>query len=143
MSVVDVVPTLIGLLRLSGSERFLEQMSGVDVLSPDFSPRPVLSSSSLRRIEDGFDLELSLTSDRWKYRRRADGREELYDLVIDPFELEDLSTEHPRILADQRTRLLELYAKQRERGRALGSGMRRDLSPEEVRQLESLGYGVE
>jgi arylsulfatase A-like enzyme len=143
MSVVDVVPTLIGLLRLSGSERFLEQMSGVDVLSPDFSPRPVLSSSSLRRIEDGFDLELSLTSDRWKYRRRADGREELYDLVADPFELEDLSADHPRILADQRTRLLELYAKQRERGRALGSGMRRDLSPEEVRQLESLGYGVE
>ena len=103
----------------------------------------IFSSSSLLRIQDGYSLELSLTTEKWKYRRAADRREEIYDLVADPFELKDVSAQNPQVLADLRTQLTRIYAHQRTRGEALGGGALRDFSAEEIEQLKALGYGVD
>jgi arylsulfatase A-like enzyme len=52
----------------------------------------------------------AIRSERWKYVRYATGEEELYDLVGDPFELENLSADPARagVLERLRARLREL-----------------------------------
>jgi hypothetical protein len=129
------------LLQLPGGEKFLEQMSGTDVLSADFKKRAVFSSTSQRRVRKGSNLEMSLTSEDWKYRRLADGVDELYDLIEDPFELNDVGALHPKILAEKRAELSAVHAKQSRKGQELGGGGTAELTADEIKQLEALGYG--
>jgi hypothetical protein len=57
--------------------------------------------------------------------------------------LRDVSAQHPKVLADLRTQLTRIYARQRTRGEALGGGALRDFTAEEIEQLKALGYGVD
>jgi arylsulfatase A-like enzyme len=52
----------------------------------------------------------AVRSERWTYVRYSTGEEELYDLVADPFELENLAADPAMrpVLDDRRTRLREL-----------------------------------
>lgn len=52
----------------------------------------------------------AIRSERWKYVRYSTGEEELYELMIDPFELENLAAvpEYASMLQEQRIRLREL-----------------------------------
>ena len=74
LSVVDVVPTLLGLVPLPGSERFLEQSSGFDVLHDDHVERAVFGMSSERQLEFG-RWAYALTTPRWKLVVEEDGVE--------------------------------------------------------------------
>jgi arylsulfatase A-like enzyme len=144
VSVSDALPTLLGLVSLAGTEEFLAQASGRDVLNGN-EDVPVLSQDgSGERKRPGY--RHALTTRRWKYFRseygRGAARESLYDLERDPFELEDVAGEHPEVLARLREELSKQLASREARGREVGAGeaMLAPTDPEFSEQLRALGY---
>jgi arylsulfatase A-like enzyme len=140
VSVVDLVPTLLGQVEIPGSGRLLEQASGVDALAEGFGGRPQLSQTGLRQVGFGQEVVYALTRGRWRYHWLREEREALYDLEADPFELEDVAAAHPEVVAALRAELLDLVAEQSARGRELGAGEVRRLDEATLRALEDLGY---
>jgi arylsulfatase A-like enzyme len=55
-----------------------------------------------------------LVTERYKYAFCETGREQLFDLEVDPYELDDLSAKRPQLLEEYRTRLLGLLEETRE-----------------------------
>ena len=88
-SVIDIVPTLVAALDLPIQEADRAQLEGIDLLSRDENRSGVLSEQSHRVKERG--RRYSLTNRQWKYFYRTKGKDELYDLVRDPHETEDVS----------------------------------------------------
>lgn len=138
VSAVDLAPTLLGLVPLPGRDRLLSRASGVDVLAPDFAPRPLLAQTSDRKEQFG-DEVIALTTERWKYLDLGTEGEELYDLAADPHELVNLAAEHPDVLAELR----DLARRTIDEQRARGGGRAREATDEERAALEELGYGGE
>lgn len=139
LSVVDVLPTLLGRVELPQAERFLAQASGVDVLAAPGTPRNLLAMTSERQLEFGV-ASFALTSPRWKLVLQGDGNERLYDLRSDPYELRDVRDEHPREASALRRELDAAIARRTARGEELGAGRTRALNAEERAGLEALGY---
>ncbi len=134
-SLMDVVPTLVAALELpvSGADRV--QFEGIDLLA-DSDTRPgVLSEQSHRVNEPG--LKYSLTNRKWKYFHRTEGADELYDLVRDPHELEDVLERHPDVAGDMRDEILSILDDSKRSG---GAGAEAELDEEVVQQLRALGY---
>ncbi len=135
----DLVPTLLGRLPLPDADTLLARMSGLDALGPDFpSERAILSQTSERQVGLGRVPAHSLTGPRWKYVLHADGREELFDLERDPFELEDLAAAQPERRAELRAALEAELAAQR--ARAPKPRSRTALDGGELDGLRELGY---
>jgi arylsulfatase len=145
ISLVDTLPTLLGLLDAPALEGFLEQATGRDVLAGGVELDAVLSQDTGRPGKAGA-YRLALTSTRWKYFQIYDGEktsEELYDLEADPFELTDVSRRHPETTRRLRAQLLARLEEQRERGEHLSDGTRpqtRATDPSILEQLRALGY---
>jgi arylsulfatase len=145
ISLVDTLPTLLGLLDAPALEGFLEQASGRDVLAEGVELDAVLSQDTGRPGKAGA-YRVALTSTRWKYFQIVDGEkisEELYDLQADPFELTDVSRRHPETTRRLRTQLLGQLEAQRRRAEQLGGGARphtRATDPSILEQLRALGY---
>ena len=97
VSTVDVLPTVLERCAFPNRERWLAQAFGRDVFS-DVEPRPALSTTSSRRLDQGQLVSDALTLERWKYARDAEGVETLYDLELDPHELEAISNGDEAIL---------------------------------------------
>ena len=71
---------------------------------------------------------------------------ELYDLDRDPFELEDVSVEHPETTRKLSALLEREFSALAERGRALRGGEEPATRPEDpaiLEQLKALGYVVD
>lgn len=140
LSVVDVVPTALGLLPGLDAAGFTGQARGRDVLAEGFDERPVFGMSI--RKEDSF----ALTTPRWKYVLRERIEDDLFDRLEDPHELSDVSASHPDVAEGLRAELLATVREQRERGRWFGVREGSTDAPptdEERRQLEelrALGY---
>jgi arylsulfatase A-like enzyme len=145
ISLVDTLPTLLGLLDAPALEGFLEQASGRNVLAGGALFDAVLSQDTGRRKDTG-EYRFALTSTRWKYFHIHDGEklsEELYDLQADPFELTDVSNRHPETTRRLRAQLLAQLEEQRKRAERLGGGARpqtRATDPSILEQLRALGY---
>ncbi len=137
VSVVDLAPTLLGLLDLPGTEAFLDQVRGLDVLDPGFVARALSAQSSDRQEDYLFREETALTTDHWKLLRRSDGGDTLYDLRVDPFELVDVAVAHPQRVLAMAAHLDRLLADQRSRA----GGSVREATTEELDALRGLGYG--
>ncbi|MEZ4238162.1 MAG: sulfatase [Myxococcota bacterium] len=137
VAMVDVLPTLLGLVDLPGADAWRARASGHDVLHEPSGPS--LGLSSLRQAALGTAPQRALTVGRWRWLQ-VDGREQLYDLGTDGFELTDLAEVLPvhRQLLSRWADALE--AAQRARGGELGAATAAPLSPEEVQALEALGY---
>ena len=138
MSIVDILPTVVDLSPGLPRDELLAQATGASAVSDSFEERPVFSMASSER-------ELALTTSRWKFVRRSDGDEALYDLREDPFELRDVKEDHEEIAASFAARLDASLAEQRSRRAVLGAGgVEPTLSPEEERRLledlKELGY---
>jgi arylsulfatase A-like enzyme len=145
IATVDVVPTLLGLLDLPKEDEFLEQASGVDVLSAART-EPVLSRTSLRKSNPksgkvrAAPSTFAMTGPRWKYFLTEEGGELLFDRSTDPLELSDMSGLNPELAAAARSELLDTLDRQRARAAALGAGKTEPLPPEMLRELQALGY---
>jgi len=83
------------------------------------------------------ELGFALRSGRWKYVAASGGAEELYDLAADPGETRDLAA-----AADSRQVVLRLRSLLRRRLEELPLTVLEagELSPEDRRELEALGY---
>ena len=96
--------------------------------------------TALPRFSEGnlYGLPAALLEDgSWRFFLRANGTQELYDVVEDSEERNDLSRDHPEVVERYRRvlepRLAELFA----------SGERdgpQEISPETLKALRALGY---
>lgn len=146
MSVADIVPTLMGLVELPGEDAFLRQASGVDRLAEDTGRTIVFSQESAapwRTNQGARRPGYAVTGADWKLIHLPDGDDLLFHLAEDPFELHDVSGEHPEIAERLRKRALERVELHKRRGALLGTASQtteEDLDPEILEQLRSLGY---
>lgn len=132
---VDVAPTLLDLLGLPP----LPDAQGVSLgplfEAPDteleltgygesFVPLSLFGSDVLRFVREG----------RWKYHHKLEP--ELYDIVADPRELENLAAHEPERVDQLRARLAKLLSA----APAAPPDVEAKLSPETLAQLRALGY---
>jgi arylsulfatase A-like enzyme len=132
---VDVAPTLLDLVGaplpagMQGvSLRPLLQNPGLDLALTGYGesiePASNFGASTLRFIRLG----------RWKYIHKLEP--ELYDVVADPAEVDNLADRHPERLAELRARLTELI----DASPAKPAGSEVKLDTETLNQLHALGY---
>lgn len=137
---IDVMPTVLDALGLPAPHEAQGRslLTLLEEGSRDEPERDSLGEGLTLR-----DRELVLGSmrwGRWKYIRREDnGREEIYDLVADPGEKDDLSGRQSSVLDKMRDRLQAARAANLEAGETLVPSATM-LSDAERRRLDSLGY---
>jgi arylsulfatase A-like enzyme/cytochrome c-type biogenesis protein CcmH/NrfG len=128
-SLVDVLPTVAGLLGLDGPPG----RDGRDLLATGAAGAPRDAySETLYPEAAGCSPLRALADRRWKYVG-GPARPELYDLSIDPHETRDLAATHPAVVAAMGARAAALA------GRAVASA---DAGPsaEADERLQALGY---
>jgi arylsulfatase A-like enzyme len=96
---IDIPPTVLGLMGLPPHPSF----QGVDLLAPSADER---GGRSIFLVGQALEDQYSLVEDRWKLIFDAKlGEYQLYDLEVDPGEVEDLAMRRPEIAAALATRL--------------------------------------
>jgi len=120
VSLIDVMPTVLGRYDLAASRALGAQATGEDLFGVETPRGLAFAQRSVRDRDwepceacDG--LKYALVTPRWKYYHRPEGEDELYDLVADPGELEDVAASHPQVAENLKRRLIEL-AMERPRG---------------------------
>lgn len=138
VSVTDLLPTLLGRLDGEGIGDLKDQCSGIDRLRWAGIPGAVHSQSSPRQSQ-AKGMDHAWTTDRWKYIRWEDGSEGLFDLSLDPFEVNDLAKDHRDVLRGLSgaldAHLKKMAGAEESRIRA--------ATPAEEEALNALGYGGE
>ena len=138
---IDIAPTLLELAGLDEGQE-LPGRSLVPLLrgTGEVAPMPIFiehaNGAAVAMIEGRWKLIISLLEGRddvdpLVYRHAA---EELYDLVADPGENNDLSAVEPERVERMRSKILAWLALDR------GSGGNAELSPAMRKQLQALGY---
>lgn len=136
VSIIDIVPTVCDLLEIQ-SPAGIEGMSLAHCLGKKPAPpedRHVYCESMYATKYEANSL-LGLVTDRWKYIQTT--RPELYDLMEDPGESNNLIEAQPhraRILKDRLAQILEETVRQGKPGETTS------LDEESLRHLRSLGY---
>lgn len=133
VSLVDVTPTILGLLSIPGSA----PMDGTDLaplLTSDTSvpAAEVYAESYYPRLRFNWSELLSVRNDQYKFIRAP--RPELYDYRNDPGELRNLVTEQPEIAA----RLGSILDGMRRQANDVP--VAKPVDAEAARRLASLGY---
>jgi choline-sulfatase len=131
--VADIYPTLIEAGNLKGAARTSGQSVMSLVRGQEVAARALYAETNEPLLESGWSPLRSLISGQWKYIRTP--REELYDLIKDPGETQNLATE-----LQQQTQSLEQQLAELERGLKVHQGNSVKLSPAELKKLASLGY---
>lgn len=123
---IDVAPTL---LAIAGESKAL--LPGISLLTigPGTAPRPIFASTYFPSLHLGWSDLHSVIEDRHHFIRGA--RSELFDVVDDPSERRDISSEERRV----RSRLDAALAPH-----AVPVRVTQRVSPEEARKLAALGY---
>jgi len=125
---LDLAPTLLELAGGDAPPAAWRGRSLVPLLAEEsLAPRAILVQRGPVPVYDSgvgeawaSDAALAaIVDERWKLLRDASGAEELYDVVADPFELEDRSESAP---ADELERLRELLAERLAALQAAGGG---------------------
>jgi arylsulfatase len=141
MSLVDVMPTALGLIGTEGWEGFLRQATGNDVLAEGFVPQSVFSQRSARERDDLPGQVYALTAEPWKYVHDSTRGDRLFDWSSDPFELTDLLERESDRAERLKRELLERIELYELRGRAFGElPTDRPMDAETIEKLRSLGY---
>jgi arylsulfatase A-like enzyme len=142
-ALIDVFPTILAGLDLPATRGFLEQASGLDVLSSEFRERPVLAQRTGRDCGDDAGPMYAWATRRFKYLHQPRLGDRLYDLAEDPHELNDLLGLRPEFGATLLADLLAAVRKEAARGDALDDSAGNDEEPLDPRiraELDSLGY---
>jgi arylsulfatase A-like enzyme len=133
VSLIDLFPTLSQITGLPDATKRVDRSLVPALRGEEISPRACYSQTLEPFVEAGWAPLQGLTTDRWRYVRTT--RPELYDLVADPGELNNLAEREP-----EQVRTFEAELTALERTFQLGAGRKSKLSEREIRSLESLGY---
>jgi N-acetylglucosamine-6-sulfatase len=102
---IDIAPTLADLVGAVPDQ----PMDGVSLLPALRDQRAVVRTEGLLELsaDDEETAFRGLRTDRWKYLRYDNGERELYDLQVDPHELDNLAagSDHADVVADLSARL--------------------------------------
>ena len=135
VGLVDIVPTICSLLHIDAPA----QVQGIDLSallrgeSPTNDER-YLYSESVSPTRFGASSLMGISTARWKYIQAP--RPELYDILSDPGETNNLVGQEP-----QRARILEdKLIETLERSVSTDTDSRMELDTESIKRLESLGY---
>lgn len=134
---VDVAPTILSWARLP----LLPGAAGVD-LSPLIAGAKedlglaAYGESFHSRFSYGYSQLRMLREGRWKYIHAP--VKELYDIVADPGETQNLADAEPQRVAEMRLRMQKLIAAAPPSAGALGA--RQGISEQTARNLQALGY---
>lgn len=147
VSLVDVLPTLCGIAGLTPPD----QCEGVNLLpltrqaylggkdpGRGIVKRSILADRMLLN-RDYPQRKLSIISGDYKYiLTQPNNKEELYNLLIDPSEKDDLSSSEPEIRVSLRRRLLHQLREKAKYTTTEADSI--DLTEEELDRLRELGY---
>jgi len=136
VSSVDILATVMGLAgdRLKG-QVLLKQSSGTNVFASSHVEHVVLSQRPF-----GLPQIYSLTSGAWRYFQRAKGKDWLYNIDRDPFELSNVLDTHAdvgRAMKEQLDILVQQYQQNAVRYK---SGQTVKMSQQRKEELNGLGY---
>ncbi len=139
VSLVDVVPTLVGRLGLPVPEAALERLSGTDVLRGRTRRDHALAQRTFgTRRRWGRGEKFALVSLEWKYVLETREADELYDVTEDPAERFNLVDRERRRAKELRAELLEVIAERTRQADRVTTV--EEASPKVVEELRSLGY---
>ena len=131
---IDVVPTVISALGIDRDPR----LRGRDLLDEDSGAFPAYAVTRPGMEDDGYKVSLVEDGFRLIHNQQSE-RVELFDMTSDPAELHDISEDAAH--AARRDAMLDRLAEIRDDDRTmLGPGKKDELSEDDRRKLESLGY---
>ena len=133
VSLVDLYPTVLNLFRLSSKQPTSGRILPTDSQPIAASERACYGETEAPYMEGGWSPLRTWTESRWKYIQTV--QPELYDLIADPHELNNIITSNPDEVARMEQRLVEF-----ESGLKLRRGKEAILTPAEEKALVSLGY---
>ncbi len=133
VSLLDFLPTVLGLARAPADAGAV----GVDLFATPRQERPpVVIQNSDRYPEKYYGVRTS----RWKYLIRSrDGAEELYDLLADRAETDNLAQREPQTLSELRRACAAALERMRKSAIPAGGEAARD-DPAILERLKALGY---
>lgn len=147
VQVLDLLPTMLSMLGDTASETY-RSLQGLDLLSsarhpftiaeqanPDMKPfRKRFTNVDASKFDRALEM---LRTDRYKYIWSSDNRHELYDLLNDPAEKNNLANERPDIARDLDRRLKEWQGTFEAAAPAEEAP---EFDPQVVERLRALGY---
>jgi arylsulfatase A-like enzyme len=139
---VDLLPTLLALFGLD--DEHAREREGVSLV-------PLLAGSAPQippqlaeiRLKEGSHANALVLGPHKLYQDVSNGRLQLFDLEDDPREQHDLSGAEPALRALLEDELRAVVRAAEAKGARYGAGGTVELSPEEIRNLEELGYAGE
>jgi arylsulfatase A-like enzyme/Flp pilus assembly protein TadD len=131
-SLVDVMPTVLGLLGIAGPEG----MDGHDLAKPPTEPRTIFLETLQGQADYGWAALLGARQGPLKYIYGPDA--ELYDLAADPFERRNLSSARAESATALRQQLAGFFGGDLEK--AASAAPTHQLTSADVARLRSLGY---
>ncbi len=143
ISIVDVFPTLLGLVEFPGAGPFLSQATGVDIMATEAVPYRFAQSRAREMGDNLISEHYSISGNRWKYHHRLSGDDALFDLSLDPYELTNVIAEQPDTAAALLRTIQETIAKQTENHQkffADAPSKSELLDPKALKELRALGY---
>ena len=133
---VDVVPTVLGILRLPGGDTTDGHDLGAAIRGKEPPPQlPQYSESLLSEVGFGMAPLFAIRDDGYKYIRAP--RPELYDLRRDPRELHNILPEQQRVGAKLDRELTQLL---NDSGRHAVKAAANPMTRETEESLQALGY---
>jgi len=138
VSLIDVLPTLGANLGLAFTPEETAQFEGIDVLGPihreyAFGER----NGGMQQDRERDDYHV-LAGRQWKFFLRGAGRDQLFDLSVDPGELHNLIAAQPQIAESMRSvlqRQLDAY-----RGDGAAVKKKEEIPASTRERLHQLGY---
>lgn len=137
VSTLDLLPTIVARAPGLSDATFAAQLRGRDLLAPDLEARPLIGITAATRPT------FVLTTTRWKLLHPPKGNRLLFDLESDPYELKDVATDHPDVVAQLGKLLLEEIDRQERRRELHRRGVHAtasDIDPQILEELRALGY---
>jgi arylsulfatase A-like enzyme len=143
MSLVDIAPTMLAWVKGEAFAPLLKQTSGRDVLAAGAGSAPVFSQRRGQAAAEGDKPAFAATTERWKYIHEVGGEDALYDLSVDPYELNNVlvkGKEPAPALLDFIMRTMATQTKSAARYQSKREGAPAKLDPVVLEQLRTLGY---
>jgi len=140
VSLVDLAPTLADLAGVDPPAQAVGRSLVPAMRGEPLPERPLLAE--LRHRPDV--VERAVVEGRWKLvRSPRTKRDQLFDRAADPLDTRDLAEQHPERVRALAERLDALAAEAGELAAGLEEAGRIELSEDERRRLEALGYATE